>query len=312
MLNHSKLPCNYTLDEGEKAFVKKIIEENVPSYYPNNYHEFMQACFQTAQKLPNTILNWSQQVKQNNIGVIKNLPLDEPIPNTPIERYMLDDIAMLSDSVIGTISALFGHVFTFDGKYTTRHIHNIYPTFGDKNTQLGYSNGELEWHVEDGFHHDRANWIGLLCLRSDINVVTKIARSKDIAEHSVLPNILFEPYFNLRFDDSFDESMQSTVVKTKVFNNVSNEYEIIFDPYYTDCESEEATEALALVKSIAEEVHQKVILEKGDAVFFDNIKTIHARTSFTPKMDGSDRWLKRVLVIEESCLKKKLINGTIK
>ena len=206
---------------------------------------------------------------------------------------------------------MFGHVYTFEGKFTIRHIHNIYPTFGDENSQLGYSNGELEWHVEDGFHNDRANWIGLLCLRGDANVITKIARSKDIAEHSVLPNILFQPCFNLRFDDSFDESMQSTFAKTKVFNDVGNEYEIIFDPYYTECKSEEATEALTLVKNIAEEVYQKVVLEKGDAVFFDNRKAIHARTSFIPKMDGSDRWLKRVLVMEESYLNKKLINGTI-
>ena len=204
MQHNSNPPCNYSLDEGEKTLVKKLIEENVPNYHPSNYNEFMQACFQTAQKLPNTILNWSKQVKQNNIGVIKNLPLDEPIPNTPTERYVLDDIAMLSDSVIGTISALFGHVYTFEGKFTIRHIHNIYPTFGDENSQLGYSNGELEWHVEDGFHNDRANWIGLLCLRGDANVITKIARSKDIAEHSVLPNILFQPCFNLRFDDSFE------------------------------------------------------------------------------------------------------------
>lgn len=311
MSKYSKLPCTYSLDKQEKLIVRKLIENNIPNYNQSNFDEFMKACFHVSLKLPKKIIDWSLQVRENNIGLIKNLPLEELIPNTPTVRYELDSIPMFSDSVLSTISALFGYIYTFKGKFTIRHIHNIYPALGDENSQLGYSKGELEWHVEDGFHNDRADWIGLLCLRGNENAKTKIARSKDILEHSVLPNVLFKPYFNLRFDDSFDESMQSTLVKTSVFNKVEDNYEIIFDPFYTVCEDDEAAKALHFVKEIAEIVHQEVILEPGDAVFFNNKKTIHSRTAFSPKMKGSDRWLKRVLVLEKPSPQTQLINGTI-
>ena len=44
---------------------------------------------------------------------------------------------------------------------------------------------------------------------------------------------------------------------------------------------------------------QSVKLESGDLLIIDNLRAAHARSSFTPQFDGSDRWLKRAYAIRE-------------
>jgi alpha-ketoglutarate-dependent taurine dioxygenase len=37
-------------------------------------------------------------------------------------------------------------------------------------------------------------------------------------------------------------------------------------------------------------------LEAGDFCFIDNFRVVHGRKPFTPRHDGTDRWLKRINV----------------
>ncbi|MGA0208053.1 MAG: TauD/TfdA family dioxygenase, partial [Ilumatobacteraceae bacterium] len=40
-----------------------------------------------------------------------------------------------------------------------------------------------------------------------------------------------------------------------------------------------------------------VVLQRGDVLVIDNHRAVHGRTPFTPRYDGTDRWLKRSLVV---------------
>jgi alpha-ketoglutarate-dependent taurine dioxygenase len=42
---------------------------------------------------------------------------------------------------------------------------------------------------------------------------------------------------------------------------------------------------------------RKVVLQAGDVLVIDNERAVHGRTPFVPRYDGTDRWLKRALVV---------------
>ncbi len=41
-------------------------------------------------------------------------------------------------------------------------------------------------------------------------------------------------------------------------------------------------------------LYTAVALRPGDLLVLDNRRAVHARTAFTPRFDGTDRWLQRV------------------
>ena len=44
---------------------------------------------------------------------------------------------------------------------------------------------------------------------------------------------------------------------------------------------------------------KKVALKSGELMIIDNRKTVHGRLPFTPRYDGTDRWLMRTLVMKQ-------------
>lgn len=41
------------------------------------------------------------------------------------------------------------------------------------------------------------------------------------------------------------------------------------------------------------------VLEAGDLLVIDNAVAVHGRTPFTPRFDGTDRWLQRTFVVSD-------------
>ena len=61
---------------------------------------------------------------------------------------------------------------------------------------------------------------------------------------------------------------------------------------------ERAAAALEHLRLCIGQSKQKIQLEPGDLLVFDNRRSAHARSAYTPRFDGSDRWLLRALVLE--------------
>jgi alpha-ketoglutarate-dependent taurine dioxygenase len=58
----------------------------------------------------------------------------------------------------------------------------------------------------------------------------------------------------------------------------------------------EHEEALSTLVRQLNSVKQDVILERGDALYIDNYRTLHGRAPYTAKYDGTGRWLKRIYI----------------
>jgi L-asparagine oxygenase len=57
-----------------------------------------------------------------------------------------------------------------------------------------------------------------------------------------------------------------------------------------------AEAALAELSRAIEMSKQVFHLSSGQIAIIENWKVVHGRTPFTPRYDGNDRWLKRVMV----------------
>jgi L-asparagine oxygenase len=60
-----------------------------------------------------------------------------------------------------------------------------------------------------------------------------------------------------------------------------------------------AQEALEALSAATERCHTSVVLETGDLLVVDNNVSVHGRSPFTPRFDGTDRWLQRAFVVAD-------------
>jgi L-asparagine oxygenase len=244
------------------------------------------------------ILNWGRDVKEYGFGLLRNVPIGLEIPLTPTLRGDADKHSMTADRVIGAISSMFGILYTYSNKATRRHIQNLYPCDGDEYTQLGSSIVELEWHVEDACHVHRPSWLVLLCLRGDETVVTKVVRACDLQLPETIVRDLRELQFKICVDETFVGDKQPQYLMCPILSGPEHAPNIVFDPAYTSCVDVRQEDLLRAVSKSAELVQWRHALIKGDLLVLNNQRVVHARTAFQPRKNGSDRWLKRALLLE--------------
>ncbi len=61
----------------------------------------------------------------------------------------------------------------------------------------------------------------------------------------------------------------------------------------------EAADALEALRRVIRAEHISVALETGDLLVVDNSISVHGRSPFTARFDGTDRWLQRTFVVTD-------------
>lgn len=255
-------------------------------------------------ELIKSLLEFRAHSNEEGVLVVRGLPLDEsrigPTPShcsapTKTKIYYDSEMCLLG------IASLLGDVFAFSSQHQGNLIQNVLPIRSEANNQTGTSSRVfLDWHTEDACHCCRASFVGLFCLRSDASAATTFASVKKMNMPQRHWECLFQPRFHVAcFDDS-----ASGVVMVENGPTISVLYGCLNDPYVRydayciqpnpgDGEAEEALTCFA--KQIAP-IARQVTLQQGDLLFLDNNRVVHGRTAFTPRFDGTDRWLQRALI----------------
>jgi len=310
MSHDTDVLSTYTLSHTESEKVRTISETIIPAYVNNNYTEFSNACWEAHESIPRSVKQWVDTVCEKRVGVLKNLPIDSSLPSTPTKKRAAHDHDLLADRVLGLISSMFGRIYTLAERPTQWHIHDIYPVEDDAFMQLGSNKIDLEWHVETGVHAHRPNWVVLLCLRGAPDAYTYVARAQDLSLSAELIDFLEQHQFKIQVDDTIGNSTKGYVT-TSILQDYDSDPKIIFDPDYTLPRDDREQDAINSVTSAVNSASTSYILEKGDLLILDNRRTVHARSSYSPDYDGSDRWLKRVFLIDHPPSIDKLKNGVI-
>lgn len=289
--------------------------------------EFIRRAPVYAHELPRRIRQFLSDFKLREptcgVCLISGYPIDNArIGKTPSHwKWQLDATTSIAEQIMFVLyGCLLGDPFAWATQQDGHLMHDVFPIEGNQYDQLGTGSEQLLWwHSEDAFHPHRADYLGLMCLRNEDRVATTIG-SVDVSHLSPEQvDVLFQPRFLIKPDESHseknesdlrkqtrngDEVLDSAYEKIKKLNSAPPQIPMLFgnreapyvrlDPYFTTPIDDEAGAALnALAKSVDDNI-QEVVLQPGDCFFIDNYRIVHGRKPFKARYDGTDRWLKRL------------------
>lgn len=204
------------------------------------------------------------------------------------------------DRAILRAASTAGRVMGWANQQDGRLVHDIVPSPGYEHAQVGASSADaLVWHTEDAFHPDRADLIMLVCVRDPDGVGTDVASVRRAGLSEEDKAVLGQPLVRIVPDDSYGSSWDAGAQQgvTTVWDGEDGPC-VRYDPSYSRLpeEAPDFRRAYASLEEVLPACAETVVMRPGDAVIIDNDVAVHSRRPFRARYDGTDRWLKRVLI----------------
>ncbi|CAN5689266.1 clavaminate synthase family protein [soil metagenome] len=279
---------------------------------------FVEAAGRGAELLPASVLRALTQLSDptsTGAVLIKGVP-SGAIPRTPPTPTTRTEKDHVSEFVLLSVARALGEPVGYAPEHGGAIVQNLVPTPEAATRQTSTSSAvELEFHTETVFHPHRPHHLLLLCLRGDPAASTLLC-SVDQVVAQLPPDVrrvLGEPRFRTGVDESFigasvgpdhdaahDESPLDRPLDrlVSVLSGDPAHPTLTFDADLMHGIDDEADAALAVFASLARAHRIGVTLEPGDLLVVDNHRSIHGRSAFTARYDGTDRWLQRSFVVD--------------
>jgi hypothetical protein len=230
-------------------------------------------------------------------ALISGLDVDERAlpPTPPSWEAGANSATRMQEMQLLLLAACLGEPFGWEGQQRGRLVNDVVPVKGDEERQINSGSREaITWHTEDAFQEFPTDYVGLLCLRNNDEVATGVSCARDW-----VPDTRLEPLFVTPVDQVPDLAYAGDArprTGLALFGDPEAPY-VRLDPYFLRQPVPRAVEgALQALDAAVERTMRRVRLRPGDLLLVDNMRAVHARDSFVPRYDGSDRWLKRVNV----------------
>lgn len=317
----------FFLQSDEIDSIQGLLAEIVPEVAAVEDETFQANAHVYAQELPRRVRKHVHDFKLHEPAeahfVISGYPIDQAKigPTPPHWNNRQGRSTSIEEEVLLVLfGSLLGECIGWATQQDGRVVHDILPIRGHESEQLGSSSEQLLWwHNEDAFHPFRGDYLGMLCLRNRDAVATTFAHFADLPLTEEEIDLLFEPHYTIRPDEShlpknranpvedptvsYDqiEQMNTRPEKIAVLSGDRRSPYVRLDPYFMDPveDNARAQAALdALVRAIDNRI-EDCILETGDFCFIDNYKAVHGRKPFKAYFDGNDRWLKRINIARD-------------
>ena len=284
--------------------IGRLIDRDLETLTPD---EFVDLALAVPPLLPHDlyrrIIEYRRRAPNGDVLLLHGLlPSNVILPPTVKSSSALPSgtVAQRAALLLVGVMVMFGEPFNYASLWGGRLVQNLIPVRGKEFMQTSQSSsGMLDWHVEDGFREDRCDYAGLLCLRGDPAGASQYAQAKDLKLWPDLAAILREPRFHVRPDPAHDLATEVTPRRLAVLTGPESAPEIVYDTHHIspidDADIAAAT-ALRDLHACLDEVHMSHVMTRGDLLIFDNKRVVHARTPFTARFDGTDRWLMRTMV----------------
>lgn len=292
------------LDGTEREAVATLAAELGLAGVPALDHEVILAAQCAAGRLPASLLKSLHAFRKwsNDFGtlLICGLPVDENPPPTPLtEESTPVHVLPVVSAVQLLIMCLLGEPISYRDEKKGELIQNVHPVAGYDERQENTGSVFLEFHTEDGFHPYRPDFVSLICLRQDHD---KLARTASASIRRALPllpqtviDVLRRPDFRIRLSSSFGDEDRYAAPQPVLTGGCSVP-DVCVDMHASQPLTDSAAWALGQLRKALESVAVEVALTPGDLLIVDNRTALHARTAFTPRYDGADRWLRRMFV----------------
>jgi clavaminate synthase len=144
----------------------------------------------------------------------------------------------------------------------------------------------------------------LACSRADHDrtaetLVASLRKALPLLDEQSRKQLLAEPVpcnVDVSFRGDDPEGLRGPVASVQVLFGDPDDPMLGYDRELLAPATPEAKRALAVLTAALDEVTEAVKLVPGDLLIVDNYRTTHARTPFTPRWDGADRWLHRMYI----------------
>lgn len=252
------------------------------------------------------------KAKQPSTLIIRGLPIDSDLCATPYQGYLPPNKTPLASAChigiyqlanISPISYqsenngfLFRHVVPSIHSRNDKSSHGSTHTFGHHvdNPDLPLLSEEIE--QKSGC----PEYLSLMALRADLKV-----RSNFVLLDDILSNLsqgvikaLSQPHFRIDRPDSFGQEVH-TVLPLLTYDEEGTAL-CRYDRENTTPLNEQAAAALVMLDAQLKDtsLQNSINYQPGDLLIIKNQRLLHSREGFSPRDDGTDRWLMRLFGME--------------
>jgi L-asparagine oxygenase len=250
-------------------------------------------------RLLEAIRNFRHDPGIDGVLTIANLPVEPgTLPATPNVPDSVERAATAPATLATLLGQQLGEVIAYRDEKRGALVQNVVPVPSLAKTQSNGGSVPLEFHTENAFHPHRPDYVGLLCLRPahQDQVGTQVAsirRAFPLLDETSR-TILREARFVTAAPPSFQSAGRSG--PHPVLSGCVDDPDMCVDFHATSALDDQAARALSRLRETLTDVRSDLALRPGDMVFVDNRLVVHGRVAFSPRYDGSDRWLHRVFV----------------
>lgn len=235
--------------------------------------------------------------------LLRGLPVDAlGLPPTPHVNGSVQREPSLGAAVLLMVACGLGDPGAFRPEKNGALVQDVVPVPGMEEFQGNAGSTLLTFHNENAFHEHRPDFVMLLCLRAD---PTGQAGLRTACIRQVLPLLsdrtvkaLWSPEFVTAPPPSFGMGAVEAVA-APVLSGDPSDPDIRVDLAATRPVTESAAEALRDLRDHFDTAATTHRLNPGELAIVDNRVTVHGRTEFTPRYDGTDRWLQRTFVMTD-------------
>ena len=228
----------------------------------------------------------------------KCVPTGDVIPQTPLLNTLhvgsRTELARRQSEIMKQYGTLVKYPEECDSFF-----QDIVPVKSNSSLQTSSSSDKpLEIHTEQAFSEDRPTFISLACLRGDPDANTYLLSLETLLKHLTPDEIdcLKRKEWMCQVDVSFVRGGAKNTLRGPMAILQDGGTRLVFDQDLMLGMSPRADKLIKRIVDIYEQHKTGIVLETGDVLVIDNRKMVHGRSKFTPRYDGTDRFLIRCFV----------------
>lgn len=258
------------------------------------------------ERMTQTLQDFAQRSSSSGALLLRGLPTDDRLPDTPRDgRPSPAKSSRVSESLLVLAGAVLGTVIGYREEKEGMVVHDVCPVPGREARQENSGSEYFEVHTENAFHPFAPDHVLLICLRDDAGRTARTLVSPARAALRQLPGgdeaVLRQPWFRHRMPTSFVAAGEDAAYSAPepILTGAADDPQMRVDAFNTTGINPEAQAALGRFVAALRGGLDGWTLAPGDLLVVDNRRTVHARTGFTPRYDGRDRWLQRVFTVRD-------------
>jgi L-asparagine oxygenase len=293
-------------DEESEGLRSLVVQVQADAYAddPSYYDAILAASLAIVPgRLRSMAIGFGDHLGAAGVLLFRGLPVSAGLPATPDSSDTGLRARSGAEAILIGLATLTGPVFGFPGWRDGHRVHNIFPLPEDLDTQKASSATRLEMHTEAAFAIGSPDALAIICLRSDKDGAPTTAfcdlRKAWDQLSAAKQALLAEPAFLATGPDwNQGESRGNAFAVTHLPGGTPTAKERQRFHYIAALRgaTPDHEAALRSLKAGIRAATTEVTLMPGDLVLIDNTHVAHGRAPFTPRFDGTDRWLQRCLI----------------